>query len=84
MESDPLNGKMSPAMKASGLRVLVMVMEYTETKQVMNIVANGKMMSDTEKASGLKQTAQLFLETLGMICVMDYALCNIKVKEILN
>jgi len=70
-ELDPLNGKMSPAMKASGLRVLVMVTEFTEPKQAKNIVANGKMMSVMAKASGLKQTEQSFLETLEMICVMD-------------
>jgi len=84
MESDPLIGKMIPVMKASGLRVLVMVTEFTEPKQVTNIVVNGKMMSVTEKASGLKQTAQSFLETSEMICAMDYALCNIRVKEIPN
>jgi hypothetical protein len=84
MESDPLNGKMIPVMKASGLRVLVMVTEFTEPNQVMNIVVNGKMMYVTEKASRLKQTAQSFLETSEMTCVMDYALCNIRVKEIPN
>ena len=83
-ELDPLNGKMKPAMKASGLKMLVMVTEFTELNQAKNIVVNGKMMSVTEKASGLMKTKQSFLETSEMICAMDYALCNIKGKEIFN
>jgi hypothetical protein len=42
------------------------------------------MMYVTEKASGLKQTAQSFLDTSEMICAMDYALGNIRAKEIPN
>jgi len=83
-ELDPLNGKMNQAMKASGLRMLVMVTEFTELNQAKNIVVNGKMMSVTAKANGPKLTAQSFLETSEMICAMDYALCKIKGKEILN
>ena len=41
-------------MKASGLRVLVMVTEFTEQKQAKNIGANGKMMFVKEKANGPK------------------------------
>jgi hypothetical protein len=83
MESDQLNGKMNQAMTASGFKVLVMVMEFTEQRQAKNIVVNGKMMFVTEKASGPKQMAQSFSETSEMICVMDYARCRIKGKEIL-
>ena len=54
MELDQLNGKMSQAMKASGFKELVMVMEFTEPRQAKNIVVNGKMMSVTEKANGPK------------------------------
>ena len=77
-------GKMKQAMKASGLRMPVMVTEFTELNQAKNIVVNGKMMSVTAKANGPKLTAQSFLETSEMICAMDYALCKIKGKEILN
>ena len=83
-ELDPLNGKMNLAMKASGLRVSVMVTEFTEPKKAKNIVVNGKTMSVMAKANGPKVTVQLFLETSEMICAMDYALCNIKGKEIFN
>lgn len=84
MGLDQLNGKMNQAMKVSGFKVLVMVMEFIGLRQAKNIVVNGKMMSVTEKASGLKQMALSFLETSEMICVMDYALYKIKGKEILN
>jgi len=73
-----------PAMKVIGLRVFVMVTEFTEPNQVKNIVVNGKMMSATEKASGPKQMGQSFLETSETICVMDYARCKIEGKEILS
>ena len=49
---------MAPAIKVSGLRVLVMGTEFTEPNKAKNIVANGKMMSVTAKASGPKQMEQ--------------------------
>jgi len=84
MELEQLIGKMSQAMKASGFKELVMVMEFTEPRQAKNIVVNGKMMSAKKKASGPKQMGQSFLETSETICVMDYARCKIKGKEILS
>ena len=84
MELEQLIGKMSQAMKVSGFKELVMVMEFTEPRQAKNIVVNGKMMSATEKASGPKQMGQSFLETSETICVMDYARCKIEGKEILS
>ena len=83
MELDPLNGQMDPAIKVSGLKMSVMVMEFTKLKKAKNIVANGKMMSVTEKASGLMKTKQSFLETSEMISAMDYAPCKIREVEIL-
>lgn len=74
---------MAPAIKVSGLRVLVMGTEFTEPNKAKNIVANGKMMSVTAKASGPKQMEQSFLETSEMICAMDYAQCKIKGVKIL-
>jgi len=62
-----------PAMKVIGLRVFVMVTEFTEPNQVKNIVVNGKMMSVTARVNGLKQMEQSFLETSEMTDAMDYA-----------
>jgi hypothetical protein len=61
-----------------------MVTELIEPKHAKNIVVNGKMMTVMAKANGPKIMVQLFLETSEMRCPMDYALCNIKGKEILN
>jgi len=73
---------MVQVIKVNGLRALVMVMEFTKQNKVKNIVANGKMMSVTAKVSGLKPKEQSFLETLEMICAMDYAQYKIKEVEI--
>jgi hypothetical protein len=83
MELDQSFGLTDQVMKASGIKVIVMVMEYIDKNLAKNIVVNGKMMFVTEKASGPKQMAQSFSETSEMICVMDYARCRIKGKEIL-
>jgi len=46
-------GTMDQVMKANGLRMFVMVMEFIDKKQAKNIVANGKMMFVTAKVNGL-------------------------------
>lgn len=84
MVLDKLFGKMDQVTKVSGMRMLVMVMEYSEQKQVKNIVANGKMMYVTAKVSGLMQMEEKYLEILEMINVKVYVLINLKEKKIIN
>ena len=55
---DQLNGKMVQVIQASGLKVFVMVMAFTQPNQEKNIVVNGKMMYVMAKVSGLNQMDQ--------------------------
>ena len=55
MVQDHSNGKMVHDIQASGLRVFVMVMEFTLQWQAKNILVNGRMVSVTAKESGLNQ-----------------------------
>ena len=51
-------GTMDQVMKANGLRMFVMVMEFIDDRQAKNIVANGKMMFVTAKVNGLMRTEE--------------------------
>jgi hypothetical protein len=49
---------MVQVIQASGLKVFVMVMAFTQPNQEKNIVVNGKMMYVMAKVSGLNQMDQ--------------------------
>ena len=84
MVLDQSFGTMDHFMKVSGMRMLVMVLEYSEKKQVKNIVANGKMMFVKAKINGLIQMEEKYLEILEMINVTAYVLINFKEKKKIN
>jgi hypothetical protein len=65
---------MDQVMKVNGMRMLVMVIKYSDQKLVKNIIVNSQMLSITEKLSLLIRIEEKYLEILEMINLIGYIL----------
>jgi hypothetical protein len=77
MELDQSFGMMDQVMKASGIKVIVMVTEFTDKNLVKNIAVNGKTMFVMVKVNGLMQMEGSYLETSEMTNVTVYVLISL-------
>jgi hypothetical protein len=77
MELDQSFGMMDQVMKASGIKIIVMVMEFTDKNLVKNIAVNGKTMFVMAKVNGLMQMEGSYLETSEMTNVTVYVLISL-------
>jgi hypothetical protein len=77
MELDQSFGMMDQVMKASGIKIIVMVMEFTDKNLVKNIAVNGKTMFVMAKVNGLIQMEGSYLETSEMTNVTVYVLISL-------
>jgi len=71
---------MDQVMKVNGMRMLVMVIKYSDQKLVKNIIVNSQMLSITEKLSLLIRIEEKYLEILEMINLIGYILSQEKKK----
>ena len=84
MELDRSCGQTDQIMKASGIKVIVMVTEYIDKNLAKNIVVNGKTMFVMAKVNGLMQMEESYLETSEMINVTVYVLISLLEAKKLN
>jgi len=71
---------MDQVMKVNGMRMLVMVMKYSDQKLVKSIIVNSQMLPITEKLSLLIRIEEKYLEILEMINLIGYILSQEKKK----
>ena len=71
---------MDQVMKVNGMRMLVMVMKYSDQKLVKNIIVNSQMLPITEKLSLFIRIEEKYLEILEMINLIGYILSQEKKK----